>query len=329
MLTRSGLDWTHRIPAVAQAVSKLAPANITLDGEVVVLAENGTTNFADLQASFQEGAKNPLTYFCFDLLHVEGKNVRDLTLVARKKLLADLLSSGDGDTIRFSEHIGSGGEAVFQKACELHAEGIVSKKAAGRYIDGRSGDWLKSKCLHEQEFVIGGYSLPSDGSHGVGSLLLGYYRSGKLIYAGRTGTGFTQKMRRSLREKLEPLETNAVSFDHPPSEAKRGAIWVKPQLIAQVRFATWTSSARQHFSGFAKTKLRRTCDGRRPQRRQSLRAQRQRNRLRRPLVQSQLRLIVLVLPLSLQRRWRSRLLLRKLDPRRRYLRPRRSLPSLR
>jgi bifunctional non-homologous end joining protein LigD len=241
MLTRSGLDWTHRIPAVAQAVSKLAPANITLDGEVVVLAENGTTNFADLQASFQEGAKNPLTYFCFDLLHVEGKNVRDLTLVARKKLLADLLSSGDGDTIRFSEHIGSGGEAVFQKACELHAEGIVSKKAAGRYIDGRSGDWLKSKCLHEQEFVIGGYSLPSDGSHGVGSLLLGYYRSGKLIYAGRTGTGFTQKMRRSLREKLEPLETNAVSFDHPPSEAKRGAIWVKPQLIAQVRFATWTA----------------------------------------------------------------------------------------
>ena len=241
MLTRSGLDWTHRIPAVAQAVARLAAANVTLDGEVVVLAADGTTNFADLQASFQEGAKNPLTYFCFDLLHLEGKNPRDLPLLERKDLLAQVLESGDGDMVRLSEHILSGGGAMFQKACELHAEGIVSKKARGRYTDGRSSDWLKSKCLHEQEFVVGGYSLPSDGSHGIGSLLLGYYKDGKLIYAGRTGTGFTQKMRRSLRERLAPLEAEGVAFYRPPNEAKRGAIWVRPELVAQVRFATWTA----------------------------------------------------------------------------------------
>jgi bifunctional non-homologous end joining protein LigD len=97
------------------------------------------------------------------------------------------------------------------------------------------------KCLHEQEFVIGGYTLPSDGSHGIGALMLGYYRNGKLIYAGRTGTGFTQKMRKSMREKLEPLEQEKAPFESVPAEARRGVTWAKPELVAQVRFATWTA----------------------------------------------------------------------------------------
>src|SRR6185312_11231889 len=240
MLTRSGLDWTHRIPAVAQAVAALPVAKLTLDGEVVVLGADGTTNFADLQASFQEGANNPLTYFCFDLLHIDGRNPRDLGLRQRKALLADLLTN-QTDIVRYSEHLDTGGEEMFHKACELHAEGIVSKRAAAKYSPGRSGDWLKSKCLREQEFVIGGYTFSSDGDDRIGSLLLGYYRDGKLIYAGRTGTGFTQKMRRMLKTQLHALETDRVPFDKPPAEARRGAMWVKPQLVAQVRFATWTA----------------------------------------------------------------------------------------
>jgi len=240
MLTRSGLDWTHRIPAVAQAVAALPAAKLTLDGEVVVLGEDGTTNFADLQASFQEGANNPLTYFCFDLLHIDGRNPRDLGLRQRKALLADILAGQDG-IVRYSEHIDTGGEEMFHKACELHAEGIVSKRAAAKYVSGRSGDWLKSKCLREQEFVIGGYTLSSDGDDRIGSLLLGYYREGRLIYAGRTGTGFTQKMRRMLKTQLHSLEAGTVPFERPPAEARRDAIWVKPQLVAQVRFATWTA----------------------------------------------------------------------------------------
>jgi bifunctional non-homologous end joining protein LigD len=240
MLTRSGLDWTHRIPTVAQAVAALPVAKITLDGEVVVLGEDGTTNFADLQASFQEGASNPLTYFCFDLLHIDGRNPRDLALRQRKTLLADIL---DGQTgiVRYSEHLDTGGEAMFHKACELHAEGIVSKRATAKYSSGRSGDWLKSKCLREQEFVIGGYTFSSDGEDRIGSLLLGYYLDGKLIYAGRTGTGFTQKMRRLLKTQLHALEVERTPYERPPAEARRGAIWVKPQLVAQVRFATWTA----------------------------------------------------------------------------------------
>ena len=240
MLTRSGLDWTYRVPAVAEAVANLPVGSMTLDGEVVVLREDGTTNFADLQASFQEGARHSLTFFCFDLLHIEGHNSRGLPLRDRKALLAKVLSGPQG-MVRLSEHLETDGEAMFHKACELHAEGIISKRADAPYTPGRSDLWLKSKCLHEQEFVIGGFTLSSDGPDRIGSLLLGYYRDGKLIYAGRTGTGFTQKTRRELRKRLAPLEQSRPSYASVPADARRDAVWVKPELVAQVRFASWTA----------------------------------------------------------------------------------------
>ena len=241
MLTRSGLDWTYRVPAVAEAVAKLAVGSATLDGEVVVLREDGTTNFADLQASFQEGARNPLTFFCFDLLHVEGRNPRGMELRERKKLLAEVVAGGDGDQVRLSEDIEGRGEEIFKRACELHAEGVIAKRAAAPYYAGRNGDWVKLKCLLEQEFVVGGYTVSSDGDDRVGSLLLGYYRDGKLVYAGRTGTGFTQKARRMLMERLGPMRLAKAAYAAVPAEAKRDAVWVKPELVAQVRFATWTA----------------------------------------------------------------------------------------
>ncbi len=242
MLTRSGLDWAYRVPAMAEAVSRLPVGTVTLDGEVVVLREDGTTNFADLQASFQDGARNPLTYFCFDLLHVEGRDPRGLPLTERKELLEEILTAGDGDEVRLSEHLEGKGEAIFRSACELHAEGIVSKRGDASYRGGRGGDWLKSKCLREQEFVVGGFTTSSDGEDRIGSLLLGYYDgAGKLVYAGRTGTGFTQKTRRALRSQMEPLRVAKMAYGSVPAEAKRGAIWVKPELVAQVRFATWTA----------------------------------------------------------------------------------------
>lgn len=241
MLTRKGLDWTHRVRAVANEVAKLAVDKVTLDGEVVVLAENGTTNFANLQTSFQNGADNVLTYFCFDLLHVDGRNIRELPLKRRKEMLSDVLNGVNEDLLRVSEHLETDGEELFRKACELHAEGIVSKKATGRYSSGRGSDWLKMKCLHEQEFVVGGFTLPSNGIEGVGALLLGYYRDGKLIYAGRTGTGFTQKTHKSIRGRLNGLVQKAMPFEQVPSDARRGVRWVKPELVVQVRFATWTA----------------------------------------------------------------------------------------
>jgi bifunctional non-homologous end joining protein LigD len=226
--------------SIAAFVAALPVEKAIFDGEVVVLAENGTTSFADLQAAFQEGEKKPLTYFVFDLLHLNEHSVRGLTLGERKNMVARVVE-GSGEFLRFSEHIEGGGGEVFKRACELHAEGIVSKRAASKYSSGRSGDWLKLKCVHEQEFVIGGFTLPSNGSHGVGALLLGYYDGTRLIYAGRTGTGFTQKTHRVLRDQLDELRQKTNPFEKLPAEAQRGAIWVRPKLVAQVNFATWTA----------------------------------------------------------------------------------------
>ena len=254
LLTRTGIDWTERMRHVAAEIARL-PIDVTLDGEVVVLAENGTTSFADLQASMQEGARNPLTYFAFDLLHIAGRNPRELPLTERKDLLAKVLKQSDPDHLQFSEHLTGNGLAMFKKACELRAEGIISKRATAPYLAGRSSSWVKSKCLHEQEFVIGGYTLPGKGKAGgpgIGALLLGYYEEanagpgkpgqpGNLIYAGRTGTGFTQKFSVELRKRLEPAETSVTPFRNPSTEARKGAIWVRPSTVAQVRFATWTA----------------------------------------------------------------------------------------
>jgi bifunctional non-homologous end joining protein LigD len=240
LLTRTGLDWTHRMRTIAALVGELPVDKAILDGEVVVLAENGSTSFADLQAAFQEGVKKPLTYFVFDLLHLNGHSMRELSLSKRKDVLAAVVDGSD-EFLRFSEHIEGGGGEVFKRACELHAEGIISKRAASEYSSGRSGDWLKLKCVRVQEFVIGGFTLPSNGSHGVGALLLGYYDGGKLIYAGRTGTGFTQSTHRVLRDQLDELRQKTSPFENVPAEARRGAIWVQPKLVAQVNFATWTA----------------------------------------------------------------------------------------
>jgi bifunctional non-homologous end joining protein LigD len=255
LLTRSGLDWTARMHSIAEEVRKLPVESVTLDGEVVVLAADGTTNFADLQAAFQENARNPLTYFCFDLLHLNGRNPRDLPLLERKKMLAEVLQGANADHLQYSEHIVAKGAAMFHKACELHAEGIVSKRANAPYSGTRNAAWLKSKCLHEQEFVIGGYTLPGKGNAGgpgLGALLLGYYdAAGKnLIYAGRTGTGFSHKFAAELRKRLEGMQSSSLPFKNVTGEARKGAIWVEPTLVAQVRFATWTADEQVRQAAF-------------------------------------------------------------------------------
>jgi len=255
LLTRSGLDWTQRMPTIAAEVAKLGVQNITLDGEIVVLAPDGTTSFADLQAAFHDHAQHSLTYFCFDLLHLEGRNPRNLPLIERKHLLTELLRSADPDHLQLSEHLAAHGLAMFHKACELHAEGIVSKRADAPYSGTRSGSWLKSKCLHEQEFVIVGYTLPGKGGSGgpgIGVLLLAYFddQGQNLIYAGRTGTGFNHSTSAELRKRLERLGITVSAIHKPPADARRGAIWVQPILVAQVRFANWTADLQLRQAAF-------------------------------------------------------------------------------
>jgi bifunctional non-homologous end joining protein LigD len=256
LLTRTGIDWTHRMPTIAAAIAHLPAHTCTLDGEVVVLSPDGNSSFALLQASFQNAEGHPLTYFLFDLLHLDGHNTRDLTLRERKQLLAQLLPApaadeddADDEILRLSEDIPGHGDTVFHHACKLHAEGILSKRADAPYRSTRNSDWLKSKCLHEQELVIAGFTLSTEGPDRIGSLLLGYYETpttgkqnpSRLIYAGRTGTGFSQQARRDLLTKLVKLRIPESAIANVPHDATRGAFWVRPTLVAQVRFATWTS----------------------------------------------------------------------------------------
>jgi bifunctional non-homologous end joining protein LigD len=242
LLTRNALDWTHRVKSLADAARALPVESALIDGEVVVLQEDGVSSFAELQNAFQENAKRPLVYFAFDLLHLDGHNLRELPLIERKQILKRVLESGSAsETIRLSEDIAGGGAAIFLKACELGTEGIVSKRADSKYSPGRGGSWLKIKCYREQELVIGGFTLPTNDIHGVGALLLGYYRGGKLIYAGKTGTGFTQKTHRMMRDRLDKIRIAKRPFAEMPAGTGKGGIWLKPELVAQVSFSNWTA----------------------------------------------------------------------------------------
>ena len=251
LYTRRGLDWTHRMPDIAHTAGGLPVKSALVDGEVVVLDSSGKTSFADLQAAFQEEKRAHITYFAFDLLHLDGHNLRGFALEKRKAILEGLLGELNDDSIlRYSQHIRGHGEETFRNACKLGAEGIVSKLAASKYTSGRSKTWLKAKCVHQQELVIGGFTSPSNGSPGVGSLLLGYYQDGKLIYAGRTGTGFTQAAQKTLRKRLDQLREPKAPFIELTADEKKDAIWVKPELVAEVQFANWTSDHRVRQASF-------------------------------------------------------------------------------
>ncbi|HEY6488758.1 MAG: DNA ligase D [Terracidiphilus sp.] len=242
LFTRSGLDWTHRMPNLARAAAAtLDIESCILDGEIVALDAEGRASFGDLQAAFQEGKQADLLYFAFDLLHLDGRNPRKLPLSGRKAILAELFSQIDPEsTLHLSEHIEARGSEVFAKACELGAEGIVSKVASSPYTAGRGNTWLKMKCALQQEFVVGGFTPPEKGGRGIGALLLGYYDGARLRYAGRCGTGFTEATHRTLRDRLDALVQKTSPYEKLPSEARRNVLWVKPKLVAQVAFSTWT-----------------------------------------------------------------------------------------
>jgi len=242
LLTRKGLDWTLRMPGIARALTVLPVKDAILDGEVIVPDSSGLSSFAALQAAFRNKQASDLIYFVFDVLHLNGINTRPLPLSARKDLAKTLVGSlGENDAIQLSEHFIADGRAMFREACKLGAEGIVSKLISSSYDSGRSRAWIKSKCVLEQEFVIGGYTLPMNRSPGVGALLLGYYEGKDLTYAGKTGTGFSQEISRQLRERLEALKRKTPAFVAVPAEVKREAIWVSPELVAQIAFRAWTA----------------------------------------------------------------------------------------
>ncbi len=242
LLTRTGLDWTGRFGAeIPAALAGLECSDAILDGEIVVLADNGVSSFSLLQADLSAGRTDRMVYYVFDLLRLDGEDLRGEPLVERKERLRELLEQlGDDGPVRFSDHFVEPGKVMLRHACRMGLEGVVSKRADAPYRSGRTGAWIKSKCTRRQEFVIGGY-LPSEKTgRGLRSLLVGFHEDGRLRYAGRVGTGFSARAGDDLRKKLDALKAKKSPFDGNVPGGK-GLVWVEPDLVAEVEFRSWTA----------------------------------------------------------------------------------------
>jgi bifunctional non-homologous end joining protein LigD len=241
LLTRNRQDWTARFPAVAEAAAALPVKEALLDGEIVVLDRAGVSSFQALQQAEHLEKGRTLVYVAFDLLFLDGRDLRPLPLVERKARLAGVLESRRG-RVRYSEHFDVPGQRVYDRACRRGLEGIVAKRKDAPYTSGRGQGWLKVKCVARQELVIGGYTDPDGARAEFGSLLVGVHdRDGRLVYAGRVGTGFDHATLKNLGARLRRLERRASPFSpEGPRPPARGAHWVKPELVAEVAFTEWT-----------------------------------------------------------------------------------------
>ncbi|HEY8233295.1 MAG TPA: DNA ligase D, partial [Vicinamibacteria bacterium] len=241
LVSRNGKDWTKEFPQVARAIGRLPAGTALLDGEVAALLPNGATSSQALQRRAE--AELPLVYFAFDLLHLDGWDLRGVRLDERKQVLQRLLESAPA-TLRFSDHVRGQGRQFFEQAREAGLEGVVSKRADAPYREGRGGDWRKVKCRLSQEVVIGGWTRPSDGRESIGALHVGFHEDGQLVYAGKVGSGFSERLLADLVRRLEARKRDTCPFASVPAEMRRGAHWVEPDLVAQVEFTQWTDEGR-------------------------------------------------------------------------------------
>jgi DNA ligase D-like protein (predicted ligase) len=246
ILTRRGNDWTDKYPAIAKSIAGLPARNAYIDGELCGVLPDGRTSFNLIQNATDTG-EGSLIFFLFDLLFLDGENLTALPLVDRKTRLASLLN-GAPDSLRYSDHQIGHGPEFHRLACEHGLEGIVSKRTNGRYEPDRRS-WLKIKCLNREEFVVVGWSDPEGGRHRIGALLLGYYTpEGKLIYAGRVGTGMPVAELERLWQRLQLLVVDKMLLAEPPPRSNRFGSplvlsrvhWVRPEMVAEVSYVEWT-----------------------------------------------------------------------------------------
>ena len=240
LITRNGNDWTHKLKPLQKALSSLKLPDGWYDGEIVVLDSEGRPNFGLLQNAFDSEKTKDIVYYLFDLPFCGGRDLRELPLEQRRSQLQALLKDAPGDKLRFSEAMQAAPEDIITAACRMGLEGIIAKRRDAPYVTRRSRDWVKLKCGLRQEFVIGGYTDPQGSRSGFGSLLLGTYdEDGKLQYAGNVGSGFDAHDLQALAARLRALASEEKPFA-PGRAIDRKAHWVKPQLVAEVRFGEWT-----------------------------------------------------------------------------------------
>jgi bifunctional non-homologous end joining protein LigD len=242
LLSRNGLDWTDRFPRLARELARLNAKTALLDGEVVHLEKDGTSSFAGLQKALSEGRTDDLVYYGFDLLHLDGWDLREAALVDRKAALAALLGRAAEGLVRYSDHHAGQGGDFYRNACNFKLEGIVSKRRDAPYRSGRSKAWLKVKCVNRDEFAVIGFTDPAGSRIGFGALVLGYYdEGGTLRYAGRCGTGYNGLLLTQLRRRLDALPKGTKPTTLPKGTPLKGVHWVEPSLVAEVQYTGWTA----------------------------------------------------------------------------------------
>lgn len=238
LLSRNCLDHTGRHPELVAALRR-QKSDFILDGEIAAMRK-GKTSFALLQQAFRQTVE--VHYFVFDVMWVDGSDVRRRDLLTRKEQLRKAVKWAD--PLTHVEHNIEDGERYYEEACKLGLEGIMAKRIGSTYVAGRSRDWLKFKCSNEQELVIGGYTDPQGARQAFGALLVGYYEpNGDLHYAGKVGTGFNMALLRDLLAEMKPLEIDESPFAGKPP-LRKNVHWLKPKLVAQVAFSEWTGDGR-------------------------------------------------------------------------------------
>ncbi len=248
ILSRNQQDLNATYPELAEALGKQSPAHYIADGEIVAF-EGNLTSFSRLQGRI--GIKHPDTarasgikvyLYLFDLLYLDDCDITGLPLRTRKRLLRDQFEFDN--RLRFTAHRNEKGETLYEQACSKGWEGLIAKRADSAYVHSRSRNWLKFKCVNQQELVIGGYTDPRGSRTGFGALLLGYYENDALCYAGKVGTGFDEPALKELGEKLDSITRDECPYAQIPNEADSNVHWVKPSLVAEIGFTEWTDDKR-------------------------------------------------------------------------------------
>lgn len=248
--SRNNNSMNVSYPEIVTALVQQSANNFIIDGEIVAVSKKGMSDFESLQSRIhvldiskvkEKEELVHVAYCIFDILYVDGYDICKLPLLDRKKILKKLLKYNN--FLIYTEHRIGDGLSFFKKACALHWEGIIAKRCESLYVNKRSSDWLKFKCIMQQELIIVGYTEPKGSRKYFGALLVGYYDHDKLMYAGKVGTGYTEETLEMIGKKLKKIEIATCPLNDY-DESKKGAHWVKPVLVAEFRFAQWTKAGR-------------------------------------------------------------------------------------